>query len=65
MREIIIALICLGGLLVIALWSVAASLLAKSGRGLASLFTRRAQRPWLSIQDTITEYGDDFQFPPD
>jgi hypothetical protein len=65
MREIIIASICLGGLLVIALGSVGAILLAKSGRGLSSLFTRRAQHTWLSIQDTITQYGDDFQFPPD
>lgn len=65
MREIIITAICLGGLLVIALWGVAASLLAKSGRGFASLFTRKTQHPWLSIQDTITQYGDDFQFPPD
>jgi hypothetical protein len=65
MREIIIALVCLGGLLVIALWSLAAILLAKSGRGLASLFTSRVQHPWLSIQDTIKQYGEDFQLPPE
>jgi hypothetical protein len=65
MREMIIVLICLGGLLVIALWSLGAILLARSGKGLTSLFTRRAQHPWLSIQDTIKQYGDDFHFPPE
>ena len=65
MREIIIVLICLGGLLVIALWSLGAILLAKSGKGLSTLFIHRAQHPWLSIQDTINQYGDEFKFPPD
>ena len=63
MREIAMAFICFAGMMVISLWALTIMLAIKSGKGILSLFSRRPKREWLSIPDSIAQYGDDHAFP--
>jgi hypothetical protein len=63
MREIAMVFICLAGLMVIGLWALTITLAIRSGRGFLSLFSHQAKHQWLSIPDTIAQYGDDHSFP--
>jgi hypothetical protein len=65
MREILMILICLAGMIVLSLWALGISLAIRSGGGFAKLFSRKPGHPWLSIADTIAQYGEDHPFPPD
>jgi hypothetical protein len=57
MRELAMAFICFAGLMVVGSWALTIMLAVKSGKGILSLLTR--QRKYLSIADTITQYGGD------
>ena len=63
MREIAMAFICVAGVMVISLWALTIMLTIKSGKGILSLFSRRPKREWLSIPDSIAQYGDDHTIP--
>jgi hypothetical protein len=51
--------ICLAGVLVTSFWVLVISFTIRSGKGIYSLFARRPKHQWLSIPDTIDQYGDD------
>ena len=59
MRELLVVFICLVGMLVIAMWALTIMLAISSGKGLFSLFSHQPEHQWLSIPDTIAQYGDD------
>jgi len=59
MREIAMFFICLAGILVTSFWVLVITFTIRSGRGIYSLFARRPKHQWLSIPDTIDQYGDD------
>lgn len=59
MREIAIFFICLAGVLIMSFWMLVITITILSGRGIYSLFPRRPKHQWLSIPDTIDQYGDD------
>jgi hypothetical protein len=63
MRDVALVFICIAGLMVISLWAVTISLTVKSGKGILALFSRRPKHEWLSIPDTIAQYGDDHSLP--
>jgi hypothetical protein len=63
MREIAMAFICVVGLMVIGSWALTIMLAIKSGKGILSFFSRQPKHQWLSIPDTIAQYGDDHSFP--
>ena len=63
MRDIAMAFICIVGVMVISLWALTITLAIRSGKGLLSLFSPRSKHQWLSIADTIAEYGDDQSLP--
>jgi hypothetical protein len=59
------AFICFADLMVVSLWTVTIRLAIKSGKGILSLFSTRPKQEWLSIPDTIAQYGDDHPFSVD
>jgi hypothetical protein len=65
MREIAMAFICFASLMVIALWALTIMLAIKSGKGILSkrrslsAFSQQHKHQWLSIPDTIAQYGGD------
>jgi hypothetical protein len=59
MREIAMIFICIAGVLVTGFWVLVIIFTIRSGRGINSLFARRPKHQWLSIPDTIDQYGDD------
>ena len=59
MREISLVFICFASMIVVSLWAVTVTLAIKSGKGILSLFSRRAKIQWLSVPDTIAQYQDD------
>jgi hypothetical protein len=59
MREIAIVFICFAGVLVIGSWALIITLAIKSGKGLLSLFARQHKIQWLSVADSIAQYGSD------
>jgi hypothetical protein len=59
MREIAMIFICFAGVLVMSFWVLVISFTIRSGRSIYSLFSRRSKHQWLSIPDTIDQYGDD------
>ena len=63
MRELAIVFICITGMMVISLWALAIALVVRSGKGILSLFSPLSKHQWLSIADTIAEYGDDQSLP--
>ena len=63
MRDIAMAFICIVGVMVISLWALTITLTIRSGKGLLSLFSPHSKHQWLSIADTIAEYGDDQSLP--
>jgi hypothetical protein len=63
MREIAMVFICFAGLMVIGLWTLAIMLAIRSGKGIQSLFSHQPKHQWLSIPDTIAQYGDDHSSP--
>ena len=63
MREIAMAFICIVGVMVISLWALAITLVVRSGKGILSLFSPHSKHQWLSIADTIAQYGDDHSLP--
>jgi hypothetical protein len=62
MREAIVAFIGLAGVMVIILWILTIVLAIRSGKDIITLISRRPKREWLSIPDTIAQYGDDQSF---
>ena len=65
MREIAMAFICVAGMMVISLWAMTIVLTIKSGKSVISLFSRRPKPEWLSVPDSIAQYGDDHTLPID
>ena len=59
MREAAMIFICSAGFLVVGFWILAISLAIRSGKGLLSLFTRQRRYQYLSMPDTIAQYGSD------
>jgi hypothetical protein len=59
MREIAMIFICLAGVLIMGFWMLVITFTVRSGRGIYSLFARRPKHRWLSIPETIDQYGDD------
>jgi uncharacterized protein involved in cysteine biosynthesis len=59
MRETIVAFIGLAGVIVIFLWILTITLAIRSGKDILTLISRRPKHEWLSIPDTIAQYGGD------
>ncbi len=62
-----IAMIAIGlvGILVISFWAIGIAVVIRSGKSLSGLFKRKLNHPYLSIPDSIDQYGDDQIFPPE
>jgi hypothetical protein len=65
MREVILVFFCFAGLMVFGLWSFTIILAITSGKNIFSRFSRQSKRQWLSIPDSIAQYGDDQAYPVD
>ena len=65
MQAILLIFICFTGMLVLSLWAIGLFLAYRSRRGFSGLFSQRSQPHWLSIPDTIAQYGEGDSFTPD
>jgi hypothetical protein len=65
MRAIMMVFTCFTGLLVPGIWVVSFILARRSGRGLPALLSSRSHPEWLSVPETMAQYGDELSFPPE
>jgi hypothetical protein len=65
MREAVMLFICLVGALVAGFWTLALTLMLRSGKNIRAYFRPRRMPEWLSIQETMQEYQDAQSFSED